>query len=105
MPPNHTYLKQPISSSSSPSATPVTNCLGQTFTFTPDHKLYVTSPSPSTNTTAIHIPTDFTLAFDSQHLVKTGGSNLEIVYLVGYWTNSIDIVARNRIKKYLFEVE
>lgn len=41
------------------------------------------------------------LAFDEFRLIKTGGSNIECTYLVGFWVNNLDAIKRAEIEKYL----
>ena len=41
------------------------------------------------------------MPFDEFRLIKTGGSDIECTYLLGFWVNSLDAIKRGEIEKYL----
>jgi hypothetical protein len=61
-----------------------------TFFLSDNHKVYSLNRQQF-----IRIPKEITLGFQDYSLVRTGTSNLELVYLVAFWTNSADKIQRH----------
>lgn len=53
----------------------------------------------------VRIPKEMELGLEHFHLVISGGPNLEVTYLIGYWVNSLDPIKRLEIEKYLIGMQ
>jgi hypothetical protein len=70
--------------------------IDNTYFLTDENKIY------SFNSQSfIRIPKEISLGFDDFGIIRTGTNNIEIVYFIGFWCNSLDKTQKAEIAKYL----